>query len=148
MPTARTSRKYAISTRSESEINHPPNDPGIDGIVCLRGGYGSQRLLRHLDPARIALETQSRHTLENLRNHRAMYGTAGAEALVTSRCHLHRALLMAEGLGLSPMPVAAEDRPAVEPVRLLGEGFRVHWYVTGRMLARLLRRRAWLARIG
>ena len=103
---------------------------------------------RGLDPARIALETQSRHTLENLRNHRAMYGTAGAEALVTSRCHLHRALLMAEGLGLSPMPVAAEDRPAAEPARLLGEGFRVHWYVTGRMLARLLRRRAWLARIG
>ncbi len=102
---------------------------------------------RGLDPARIAVETESRHTLENLRNHRALHGTAETEALVTSRFHLHRALLMAEGLGLSPMPVAAEDRAAVEPARLLGEGFRVHWYVTGRMLARALGQRAWLARI-
>jgi len=100
-----------------------------------------------LDPARITLETESRHTLENLRNHRSLHGTGGIEALVTSRFHLHRAVLMAEGLGLVPMPVAAEDAPRIEPIRLLGEGFRVHWYVTGRILARLLRRRAWLARI-
>jgi hypothetical protein len=30
----------------------------------------------------------------------------------------------------------------------VAEGFMVHWYLTGRWLARLLRRRAWLARIG
>jgi uncharacterized SAM-binding protein YcdF (DUF218 family) len=102
---------------------------------------------RGLDPARITLETESRHTLENLRNHRALHGTAGPEALVTSRFHLHRAVLMAGGLGLSPMPVAAEERPRIEPLRLLGEGFRVHWYMTGRLLARAMRRRAWLARI-
>lgn len=100
-----------------------------------------------LDPSRITLETESRHTLENLRNHRSLHGTGSVEALVTSRFHLHRAVLMAEGLGLSPMPVAAEDRPRIEPLRLLGEGFRVHWYMTGRLLARALRRRAWLARI-
>ncbi len=109
---------------------------------------GSDWLLAHgLAPARIALETESRHTLENLRNHRSLHGTQGAEALVTSRFHLHRAVLMAEGLGLAPMPVAAEERPRIERLRWLGEGFRVHWYVTGRLLARLLRRRAWLARI-
>lgn len=128
-------------------------------VVVLLGGRGGPGqpseaavgrdwLLAHgLDPARIALETESRHTLENLRNHRALHGTTGVEALVTSRFHLHRAVLMAEGFGLSPMPVAAEDRLGLEPARLLGEGFRVHWYVTGRMLARLLRRGAWLARI-
>ena len=109
---------------------------------------GRAWLLAHgLDSGRIALETESRHTLENLRNHRSLHGTGGAEALVTSRFHLHRAVLMAEGLGLSPMPVAAEEQPRIEPLRWLGEGFRVHWYVTGRLLARLLRRRAWLARI-
>src|ERR1700678_2603629 len=26
------------------------NDPGIKAIFCTRGGYGSPRLLRHLDP--------------------------------------------------------------------------------------------------
>ncbi len=102
---------------------------------------------RGLDPARITLETQSRHTLENLSNHRALHGAGGAEALVTSRFHLHRALLMAGGFGLSPMGVAAEDRPRLEPVRLLGEGFRVQWYVTGRWMARVLGRQAWMARI-
>lgn len=97
---------------------------------------------------RIALETGSRHTLENLSNHRAAHGTGSAEALVTSRLHLHRALTMARGMGLSPSPVAAEDAFRLEIRRLLAEGFMVHWYVTGRMLARLLRRGAWLARIG
>nr|WP_255569089.1 YdcF family protein [Neoroseomonas alba] len=109
---------------------------------------GRDWLVAHgLDPARITLETESRHTLENLHNHRSLHGINGVEALVTSRFHLHRAVLMAEGLGLSPMPVAAEDRPRIEPLRLLGEGFRVHWYVTGRLLSQALRRRAWLARI-
>lgn len=102
---------------------------------------------RGLDPTRIALETQSRHTLENLRNHRALHGTAGREALVTSRCHLERAMLMAGGFGLSPMPVAAEARLPFDPARLLGEGLRVHWYVTGRVLARVLHHPRWLARI-
>jgi uncharacterized SAM-binding protein YcdF (DUF218 family) len=105
-------------------------------------------LARGLDPARIDLETRSRHTLENLANHRAAQAPGAAEALVTSRLHLHRAMLMARGLGLSPLPVAAEDRLAPDPPRLLAEGFMVQWYLTGRILARALRRRAWLARIG
>jgi uncharacterized SAM-binding protein YcdF (DUF218 family) len=109
---------------------------------------GRGRLLAQgLDPARITLETESRHTLENLTNHRALHGIEGPEALITSRFHLYRVQLMASGLGLAPMLVAAEDRLRVEPVRLLAEGFRVHWYVTGRLLARAMRRRAWLARI-
>lgn len=99
-------------------------------------------------PGRIGMETRSRHTLENLANHRAVHGPAAGEALVTSRLHMHRALRMARGLGLSPTPAAAEDVFRVELPRLLAEGFMVHWYVTGRTLARLLRRRAWLARIG
>jgi uncharacterized SAM-binding protein YcdF (DUF218 family) len=104
-------------------------------------------LARGLEPARITLETRSRHTLENLRNHRALHGIPAPEAMITSRFHLERAMRMAEGLGLSPMPVAAEDEFRREPLRLLGEGLRVHWYATGRALARLLRHRRWLARI-
>jgi uncharacterized SAM-binding protein YcdF (DUF218 family) len=103
---------------------------------------------RGLDPARIGIETRSRHTLENLSNHRAAQRTPAPEALVTSRAHLHRALLMARGLGLDPVPVAAEPAPDVPLRAALAEGFLVHWYHTGRILSRLLRRRRWLARIG
>lgn len=101
-----------------------------------------------LAAARIGVETTSRHTLENLRHHRAAAHPPGIEALVTSRLHLHRALLMARGLGMDPLPVAAEASAVRDPPRLLAEGFMVHWYLTGRILARALRRRAWLARIG
>jgi uncharacterized SAM-binding protein YcdF (DUF218 family) len=110
---------------------------------------GRDWLVRHgLDARRIGLETRSRHTLENLANHRADHAGRAAEALVTSRAHLHRALLMARGLGLDPMPVAAEAAPAVPLRAALAEGFLVHWYHTGRALSRVLRRRRWLERIG
>jgi uncharacterized SAM-binding protein YcdF (DUF218 family) len=105
-------------------------------------------LARGLDVSRIIIETRSRHTLENLANHRAGYARGGAEALVTSRLHLHRALLMAGGLGLSPAPVAAEATYAPDVAGLALEGFLVHWYVTGRWVSRVFRRRAWLERIG
>jgi uncharacterized SAM-binding protein YcdF (DUF218 family) len=55
-----------------------------------------------LDPARIGIETRSRHTLENLANYRDAHPGAPPAALVTSRTHLYRALLMARGFGLSP----------------------------------------------
>jgi uncharacterized SAM-binding protein YcdF (DUF218 family) len=110
---------------------------------------GRAWLLAHGLPAgRIGVETTSRHTLENLRHHRAAGHGPGVEALVTSRLHLHRALLMARGLGLAPLPVAAEPALPRAPLRLAAEGFMVLWYLTGRWLARALRRRAWLARIG
>lgn len=105
-------------------------------------------LAQGLDPARITMETRSRHTLENLRNHRDARPDTAPEALVTSRLHLNRALLMARGLGLRPMPVAAEEALRPDLTRFCAEGFMVHWYRTGRTLARLLRRRRWLARIG
>ena len=109
---------------------------------------GRAWLVAHgLDAARIGIETRSRHTLENLHNHRAAAGSADPEALVTSRLHLHRAMLMARGLGLMLDPVAAEERARLIRPRLLVEGFLVHWYLTGRALARLLRRWPWLARI-
>jgi len=101
-----------------------------------------------LPAGRIGVETASRHTLENLRHHREAGHAPGPEALVTSRLHLHRALLMARGLGLAPEPAAAEATVPRAPLRLAAEGFMVLWYLTGRWLARALRRRAWMARIG
>jgi len=104
-----------------------------------------------VDARRIALEAQSRHTLENLRNYRAHFPPAlGPDLLVTSRVHMARASLMASGLGLPHMPCAAEEswRPGgAELAQFLFEGFLVHWYVVGRFFARIAHRRAWLARI-
>jgi uncharacterized SAM-binding protein YcdF (DUF218 family) len=104
-------------------------------------------LARGLDPARIGIETGSRHTIENLANHRAAHPVAAPEALVTCRLHLHRALLTAHGMGLRPLPVAAEPTYVPDLPRLLTEGFLVHWYRTGRFLAQTMRRRSWLSRI-
>jgi len=108
----------------------------------------AQLVARGVAPERITTRTRSRHTLEHLRNHRDLAIPGGPEALVTSRPHLHRALRMARGLCLSLLPVAAEDRPRADPLRLCAEGFLLHGYLTGRALARLLPRRRWLARIG
>lgn len=109
---------------------------------------GRQRLVTlGLDPARIEVETRSRHTLENLANFRAAHAGSAPTALVTSRAHLHRALLMAQGFGLSPAAVAAEPAFAPDSIGVAAEGFMVHWYVTGRWLSRALRRRRWLGRI-
>lgn len=104
-------------------------------------------LARGLDLARIGIETRSRHTIENSANHRAAHPGAAPEALVTCRLHLHRALLTARGMGLRPLPVAAEPTYVPDLPRLLTEGFLVHWYRTGRFLAQTLRRRLWLSRI-
>ncbi len=109
---------------------------------------GRQHLVaRGLDPARIEVETRSRHTLENLANFRAAHPASVPAALVTSRTHLHRALLMAKGFGLSPTAVAAEPEFTPDAGAAVAEGFMVHWYVTGRWLSRALRRRRWLDRI-
>ncbi len=56
-PSTKESRGYLAGCSDEAnaeELHRAFEDPKIDGIVCLRGGYGSQRLLRYLDPARIA----------------------------------------------------------------------------------------------
>lgn len=104
-----------------------------------------------LDAARIGVEARSRHTLENLHNYRAAFGTGAApDLLVTSRFHLARAGLMARGLGLPHALCAAEERFSAAPralPRLLREAFLLHWYLVGRACARLAGRRGMLARI-
>ncbi len=56
-PSAKESRGYLAGRSDEAnaeELHRAFEDPKIDGILCLRGGYGSQRILPFLDPARIA----------------------------------------------------------------------------------------------
>ncbi len=39
--------------RRASELMELVDDPGVDAIVCARGGYGSHRIMARLDPARV-----------------------------------------------------------------------------------------------
>lgn len=108
------------------------------GARVSEAEQGRRFLLARGVPAdRIRLEDRSRHTLENFRHVRALLGRRGRApfVLITSRAHLARSSALARGLGLRPLPCAAEDALRLHPVavaRLLSEAFYLHWYVVGR----------------
>ena len=99
----------------------------------------------------IRLEDRSRHTLENLMLYRAHFGPGTDPAvLVTSRFHLARSSLLANGLNIAHVPCAAEParRPPLRHAPLmLFEAALIHWYVTGLGFARLTGNRRMAARI-
>lgn len=101
--------------------------------------------------AAILLEDRSRHTLENLVLYRARFGAeTGPAVLVTSRFHLARSSLLANGLNIAHVQCAAEGarRPPLRHlVSMLFEAALIHWYVTGRSFARLTGNRRMAARI-
>lgn len=97
-------------------------------------------------------EDASTDTLENLRNARALLGDAAREpvALVTSRYHLARCLLLARSLGFDAEPVAADARFSWRPrlvVRLALEAGYCLWVDTGTRWARLIGHRRMLDRV-
>jgi len=99
----------------------------------------------------ILIEDRSRHTLENLVLYRAHFGAATDPAvLVTSRFHLARSSLLANGLNIAHVPCAAEParRTPLRHVPLvLFDAALIHWYVTGLGFARLTGNRRMAARI-
>jgi uncharacterized SAM-binding protein YcdF (DUF218 family) len=93
--------------------------------------------------ADVRCEDASTDTLENLRNARELLGEASTArvALVSSRYHLPRCLLLAESLGLRADIVAAEPRlrwSAGLLVRLALEASYCLWLDVGRRWARLI----------
>jgi len=105
---------------------------------------------RGVPRAALRLEERSRHTLENLRHARQLLDVASAVTIVSNRYHLARLGVMAAGLGMPHTLCAAESdaRWSMRRAgRLLLEAFYVHWYLTGRYWARLVRDRASEARI-
>jgi uncharacterized SAM-binding protein YcdF (DUF218 family) len=119
------------------------------GCAVSEAEVGADYLIaRGVCPRRIRNEDRSRHTLENLQRYRAAFATSDEEraVLVTSRFHLARAGMMARGLGVRHCLCAAEDRPGF-CWPMLQEAFLVHWYVTGRTVARWTGNRRMLARI-
>ena len=88
-------------------------------------------------------EDASTDTLENLRNARDLLGAAAREpaALVTSRYHLARCVLLARALGFDAEPVAADARFSWRPrlvARLALEAGYCLWLDVGTRWARLI----------
>lgn len=101
----------------------------------------------------ILMEDASRHTLENLRQARAMLGTAlnnNQNVLITSRFHLARCHAFSAGLGMPHHLCAAEDELSMNlrsVIRLLGEAYYLHWYVIGKTLSSWMASRRMLDKI-
>lgn len=122
---------------------------GQVGYVILLGGItgrnniseaqaGRAYLLQQGIPDRqLLVEDKSRHTLENLRHAREMLLSAPNQpvALVSSRYHLARSAVLADGLGLKHTLCAAETEWRVDLPTLwlaLVEAYYLHWYYTGK----------------
>ncbi len=103
--------------------------------------------------ATILLESQSRDTLQNLRNARELLRGlphAGPVVLLSSRYHLARCALFARNLGLEAELCAAEPAWRWRPValwRIAGEAAYVCWTDLGTRWARLVGHRGMIARV-
>ena len=85
----------------------------------------------------ILLEDSSRHTLENLHHARSMYlGKKNkTTCLVTSRYHLARSHVFAQGLNIWHRLCAAEDEFTLNSRNVMHfarEAYFLHWYKVGK----------------
>lgn len=155
--TARIARTAALLRADE-----PQRAPQI--VVLLGGGapgHPAEAEIARLallaqgiaEDAPLRLETQSRDTLQNLRNARALLDAAahdGRVTLVSSRYHLARCALLAQQLGFDWELCAAEPELRWTPTlvyRLAGEAAYVCWADLGTRWARLIGHRRMLARV-
>lgn len=102
--------------------------------------------------AQLFIEDQSLNTLDNLRHARRLRPELRERpfVLVTSRYHLARSLALARGLGLQPVPCAAEEHWQLKPLllwRLVLEAYYLHWYAVGKRWSRWTHTHHSLARI-
>jgi uncharacterized SAM-binding protein YcdF (DUF218 family) len=100
----------------------------------------------------LRLESQSRDTLQNLRNARALLGERMRTkvTLLSNRYHLARCALFARQLGFDWELCAAEAQLRLGPGtlwRLAGEAAYVCWIDLGTKWSRLIRNRRMLARV-
>jgi uncharacterized SAM-binding protein YcdF (DUF218 family) len=100
----------------------------------------------------VHLEDQSLDTLQNLRNARAMLGTAPARPLLllSNRYHLARCHSLARTLGLDSQPCAAEAEfrwREQRLARLAQEAAYLCWFEVGTTWARLIGHRRMLSRV-
>ena len=144
----RLDRAAALLDASPTATVHLLGGRAIGSTVSEADVGASYLVARGVCSHRIRSEDRSRHTLENLQQYRATLATSSGDPviLVTSRFHLARAGMMAHGLNVPHSLCAAEDRPRF-CWSMLHEAFLIHWYLTGRTVARWTRNRRMLARI-
>lgn len=134
--------RRALMLARDEQVDHLLLLGGCSAGQCTEAAAGQRWLREHgLDPTvRLELEQDSVDSLENLRHARRLLQaqSAGTDlpavALVTSRYHLARCLLLARRLGFDGTPVAAEERLPRRPRylgRLLMEATYLMWIDLG-----------------
>ncbi|MEY2117007.1 MULTISPECIES: YdcF family protein [Rhodanobacter] len=150
--------RRALALAEQQHTGHLLLLGGCSGSQCSEAAAGQAWLRQHglADTVRLELEQDSVDSLENLRHARRLLlaeaGDGGLPpvALVTSRYHLARCLLLARRLGFDGSPVAAE--PALPRQRrylglLLVEASYLMWIDLGLRWAQLIGHRRMRARI-
>ncbi len=150
--------RRALTLAQAARTDHLLLLGGCSAGQCSEAAAGQAWLLQHGLPGqvRLELEQESFDSLENLRRARSLLQAqadpAGLPpvALVTSRYHLARCLLLARRLGFDGAPVAAEDTLPYRPsylLRLLAEASYLMWIDLGMRWAGLIGHRRMAARI-
>ena len=129
---------------------------GITGCALRSEAQAGRDWLvaRGIPSGAILTEDRSQHTLENLFNVRAhLRASGGASLLVISDAlHLARVRATAAGLRLPVGCVPAQGSPPFQDstawwLRAAHEAFLLHWYHTGMLYSRLIRRERQLERV-
>lgn len=106
---------------------------------------------RNIQTRLIHIEEMSRDTLDNMKQLKISGRlTEKNIALITNRYHLARASLMAQGFGFNVQRCAAESSFRLDIVAMLAlftESFFLHWYLSGRLYAKLTRNQRILERL-
>ncbi len=154
--------KQPLITRADVQIIILGGLTGGNKVSEARSG-AYYLIAQGIDAGQIVMEDQSRHTLENLQNARALLLNQFAEsvnsdivsqlstqlspqlspklsevnaAIITSRYHLYRVITLASGLGMTLQPIAAEERfnlTFINLLRLFKEAYYLHWYWSGKL---------------
>lgn len=123
-----------------------PDKPGIIVMGGMTGDsslseaqVGAQYLLYcGVDEHRIVKEEASRHTLENMQFARELLKPGDNEtvAVISSRYHLYRLVVLAKSVGIEAIPIAAEDRLVFSRfnfMRMIKEAYYLHWFFSGKL---------------
>lgn len=112
---------------------------GITGQSKISEAEAGKQYLaaKGVNPEFIILESNSRHTLENLKEARQLITQMGIKnsSLLSNRYHLARILALATGLKMNVSLIAAEDEfdlSISNITRFSLEAAYLHWYYTGK----------------
>lgn len=126
---------------------------GITGNSTISESRAGQHYLENkkIKTKHINIEEMSCDTLDNMKQLKANTSIATRNiTLITNRYHMARANILARGFGFIVHRCVAEDSLSLGIVfttKLLAETFFLHWYLSGRIYAKLTRNKRMLARI-